>query len=92
MESKSLHTTIATSAGIDSATASALTAAFVEALREHCSSLRTVALPRLGTFAGVKHEEAVTVDPSTGRRMLTPPRIDIEFTPSQALKNAVKNG
>lgn len=92
MDHKSLQHKIASAAGIDAATASALTQALANALRDHCAALRSVALPRLGTFTGVKRDEAIITDPATGRRTLTPPNINIEYTASQALKNAIKHG
>lgn len=92
MDHKTLIQKIAADSGTDAATATAILAALADALRDHCSALRSVAIPRLGTFTGVKREESIVADPATGRRTLLPPSITIAYTPSQALKNAVKNG
>jgi nucleoid DNA-binding protein len=46
----------------------------------------TVALDDLGTFEVEKLEEQISVDPSSGRRMLIPPQLIVRFTPANAMK------
>ncbi|MBD5177446.1 MAG: HU family DNA-binding protein [Bacteroidales bacterium] len=50
-------------------------------MRESCSDLDSVAIPTFGTFIPVKHPETVVRDLSTGKRMLMPPEISLEFNP-----------
>ena len=53
---------------------------------ERCSELDSITVPRLGTIEAVKHNETVEKDEKTGKRMLVPPHIEMQFTPSNVLK------
>lgn len=53
---------------------------------ERCSELDSITVPRLGTIEAVKHNERVETDSETGKRMLLPPRIEVQFTTSNVLK------
>lgn len=59
----------------------ALTEGLAIVMRESCSDLDSVAIPTFGTFTPVKHPETVVNGLSTGKRMLMPPEITLEFTP-----------
>lgn len=63
----------------------ALTEGLAVILQETCAELNTVAIPTFGSFDGVKKLEQESVDLSTGRRMLFPPEITIEFRPAGML-------
>lgn len=52
----------------------------------HLAALDNVALPGFGEFSAIKEEERVTTDLSTGRQMLLPPAITVNFTPSAILR------
>jgi len=64
----------------------ALTEGLSILFREHCGELDTIAIPTFGNFIPVKHDESVTTDLSTGRRLLLPPEITLGFTPSGMLR------
>lgn len=66
--------------------------AFAGIVGEECRDLNRVALPALGSFGGVKKEEMVVRDLSTGNRLMLPPAIEVEFTPAGRLKNVVAEG
>lgn len=51
-----------------------------------------VALPSFGTFNAVKTDEYTVTDPTTGRRTMMPPCIDVQFTPALKLVKAIKSG
>lgn len=53
-------------------------------------SLDSVAIPGFGTFAGVKENERIEVDESTGRRRLLPPCVKFSFSPSVILRKKLK--
>ena len=59
--------------------------ALVEGLWQSCAELDSVAVPAFGTFAPRKHAEAIVDDLSTGKKMLVPPEISIEFRPGAML-------
>ncbi len=50
-----------------------------------------IALPAFGTFKAVKTNERVETDKETGKKILVPPSIAIEFTPALKLVKQVKN-
>ncbi len=64
-------------------------AALIEGLaasfRENCGNMDSIAIPGFGTFEPVKEDERVSVDLSTGKRLLLPPQIVLEFHPSSLL-------
>ncbi len=49
----------------------------------------TLSVPRFGSFAAQAEEEHIETDRATGRRMLMPPAIRLQFTPGGALRAAV---
>ena len=64
----------------------ALTEGLAMIMRERCGELDTVAIPSFGNFVPVKHDESVETDLSSGRRLLLPPEIVLEVTPSGLLR------
>lgn len=50
-----------------------------------------VSFPGFGNFEPKKRNERVSVHPSTGKRMLLPPKITLSFKPSTLLKQKVRN-
>lgn len=77
---------------LETSTAEKLLCGFVEVIGEECGGLNRLALPSLGSFQGVKRDETVVRDLSTGRRVLLPPVIELEFTPGGRLKNGISEG
>lgn len=69
----------------------ALTEGLAVILRESCSELDSVAIPTFGTFVPVKHKEEISTDLSTGKRMLMPPEITVEFHPGAMLLKRLRN-
>jgi DNA-binding protein HU-beta/integration host factor subunit alpha len=49
-------------------------------------------IPTFGTFEVKKKLERVMVNPTTGLRMLVPPKLVLAFKPHTSLKDKVKNG
>lgn len=52
----------------------------------------TIQVPNFGTFEVKKKMERVMVNPSTGQRMLVPPKLVLGFKPSATWKDKIKNG
>ena len=52
----------------------------------------SVQVPNFGTFEVKKKLERIMVSPTTGQRMLVPPKIVLGFKPHQLWKEEVKNG
>ena len=51
-----------------------------------------LSVPSFGTFEVKKRLERVVVNPSTGKRMLVPPKLVLGFKPASAVKAQLKNG
>lgn len=89
MDSKTFIARVAKQAGIDTAKATELTAAFASVLRDRASNLDSIAIPGFGNFVAIKHAEKIATDSETGKRTLLPPEIKIEFVASAMLKKQV---
>jgi DNA-binding protein HU-beta/integration host factor subunit alpha len=53
---------------------------------------QAVTVPGFGTFEVKKKMERVMVNPSTGQRMLVPPKLVLGFKPSATWKDKLKSG
>lgn len=51
----------------------------------------SVTFPGFGSFEPRKRIERIALHPSTGKRMLIPPKITLTFRPSTLLKQKVRN-
>jgi len=51
----------------------------------------SVQIPNFGTFEVKKKLERVMVSPTTGQRMLVPPKMVLGFKPTSSWKDKVKN-
>lgn len=52
----------------------------------------SVLVPNFGTFEAKKKLERVIVNPSSGQRMLVPPKLVLNFKPNQTWKDKLKGG
>lgn len=90
MDNKKLVETVATNLGRSADDVSKLLEAFAGVLRTRCGEMDSVIVPGFGTFEPKKRNERVMVHPSTGRRMLVPPKIVVGFKVSNVLKTKLK--
>ena len=51
-----------------------------------------VVVPNFGAFETKKKLERIMVNPSTGQRMLVPPKLVLTFKPNQTWKDKLKGG
>ena len=63
----------------------------VEAMGDHFQEDGSVLVPNFGTFEVKKKLERIMVNPSTGQRMLVPPKLVLYFKPNANWKERVKN-
>ncbi len=89
MDSKTFISQVAKIMGADYKEAARLTGSFAQVLRERASGLDSIAMPGFGNFVATKKPERVQTDRATGRKMLLPPQLLVEFVPSSALKKLV---
>ena len=64
----------------------------VEAMGDHFQEDGAVLVPNFGTFEVKKKLERIMVNPSTGQRMLVPPKLVLYFKPNVNWKDRLKNG
>jgi DNA-binding protein HU-beta/integration host factor subunit alpha len=64
----------------------------VEAMGDHFQNDDMVLVPSFGTFDVKKKLERVMVNPSTGQRMLVPPKLVLNFKPNVNWKERVRKG
>lgn len=75
----------------DKKDAEALLEGFVSATQEYLCNIDSVQLPGFGTFSATKEDEQIVTDLSTGKRILLPPAITVQFTPSAILKRKISD-
>ena len=64
----------------------------VDAMGDHFQEDDSVLIPTFGTFEVKKKMERIMVNPSTGQRMLVPPKLVLTFKPNVTWKERIKNG
>lgn len=89
MDNKTFNSHIAQRLGVDGKEASRLVSAFASVIRDRASNLDSIAIPGFGNFVAVKLPEKVTIDANTGKSILNPPQIKIEFIASAMLKKQI---
>jgi len=64
----------------------------IEAMGDHFLEGESLLIPNFGTFEVKKKMERIMVNPSTGQRMLVPPKLVLNFKPNVGWKERIKNG
>ena len=64
----------------------------IETMGDHFLEGDSVLIPNFGTFEVKKKMERIMVNPSTGQRMLVPPKLVLNFKPNVGWKERVKSG
>jgi DNA-binding protein HU-beta/integration host factor subunit alpha len=64
----------------------------IESMADYFLEGETVLIPTFGTFEVKKKMERIMVNPSTGQRMLVPPKLVLNFKPNVNWKERIKNG
>jgi nucleoid DNA-binding protein len=90
MDNRHLQNTISKRMRRSDADVAKLLDAFVTVVKERCGELDSIAIPGFGTFEPKKKLERISVNPATGKKMLIPPKITLNFKPSTLLKSKIK--
>jgi DNA-binding protein HU-beta/integration host factor subunit alpha len=64
----------------------------IETMGDHFQEDDNVQIPSFGTFEVKKKMERIMVNPSTGQRMLVPPKLVLNFKPNVSWKEKIKSG
>lgn len=91
MDNKSFTSVLAKRMNRDYSSIAKLIEGFSGIVKEQCAAEGKVAIPGFGTFAGVKHDETISRDLSSGKQILLPPSIEVEFTAGSRLKKSIEN-
>lgn len=64
----------------------------INAMADTFQEDNAVLVPNFGVFETKKKMERIMVNPSTGQRMLVPPKLVLNFKPNQTWKAQLKGG
>jgi len=64
----------------------------VDAMGDSFQEGNSVLVPNFGLFETKKKMERIMVNPSSGQRMLVPPKLVLNFRPNQTWKDKLKGG
>jgi len=64
----------------------------VDAMADAFQEDNAVLVPNFGVFETKKKMERIMVNPSTGQRMLVPPKLVLNFKPNQSWKDKLRGG
>ena len=102
MTNKDFITELAQRTGYSSDDTQKMVNTIVEKMGDHFQEDDSVLIPTFGTFEVKKKTfgtfevkkklERIMVNPSTGQRMLVPPKLVLNFKPNASWKERVKNG
>ena len=92
MNNKEFIAELALSSGYTQADAQKLVNTLIEGMGDSFEAGENVSLTGFGTFEVKKRMERVVVNPSTGMRMLVPPKLVLGFKPNASIKEKLKNG
>lgn len=92
MNNKEYIAELAQRSGYSSDDAQKLVNRVVETMSDSFQNDDAVVVPTFGSFEVKKKLERVMVNPSTGQRMLVPPKLVLTFKPNISWKERIKNG
>lgn len=61
-----------------------------EIIKDSALAMDSIAIQGFGTFEPRKKLERISINPSTGKKMLVPPKMVLTFKPSTQIKNNLK--
>lgn len=92
MDNKTLIDILAKKLNLTPEDVGELISSLCESLGECGANLDQVNVPGFGTFEPRKRNERVSVHPASGKRLLIPPKIVLNFKSTSSLKQRVNNG
>jgi DNA-binding protein HU-beta/integration host factor subunit alpha len=92
MNNKDFITELAEKTGYSAEEAQRMVDIVVETMADRFQEGDVVLIPNFGSFEIKRKMERVMVNPSTGQRMLVPPKLVLNFKPNSNWKERVKNG
>lgn len=90
MDNKRFIEILSERVGLDKGDTSKVIGQLCEIISETVVQEDCVVVPSFGNFEPKKKLERVVVHPSSGKKLLVPPRLTLGFKPSTLLKNEIK--
>lgn len=91
MEYKQFRKILGERTGQSAADVEALSRGLIKVMRAGLMEMDSVAIPTFGTFTPHIQPDSVSTDLSTGKRILLPPEINIEFHPGAMLLKRLRH-
>jgi DNA-binding protein HU-beta/integration host factor subunit alpha len=92
MNNKEFINQLSTKTGYDQKATQKLVNNIITAMSDAFVTDNSVIVPNFGVFETKKKMERIIVNPSTGQRMLVPPKLVLNFKPNQTWKDKLKGG
>ena len=92
MDSKKFLEELSNRLDISMASVNGLIEGMCDQLAKTASNLDGVVVPGFGIFEPKLREERVALHPASGKKLLIPPRIILQFKSSPVLKQKINNG
>jgi len=92
MNNKEFIAELAERTGYAPRDAQRLVTQMIDAMGDAIQEGDAVLVPNFGLFETKKKMERIMVNPSTGQRMLVPPKLVLNFRPNQTWKDKMKGG
>jgi len=92
MNNKEFVAELAERTGYSPKDAQRLVNQMIDAMGDAFQEGDSVLVPNFGLFETKKKMERIMVNPSTGQRMLVPPKLVLNFRPNQTWKEKMKGG
>ena len=91
MNTRELITHIAKRSGLTKSQVADLLDATEDVIVQNLLDGKSVAIQNFGTLEVKQKKERLSVHPRTGERTMVPPKQQVAFKPTQALKDEIKN-
>jgi DNA-binding protein HU-beta/integration host factor subunit alpha len=92
MNNKEFIAELAARTGYSAKDTQKLASTLIDAMADSFQEDNAVLVPNFGVFETKKKMERIMVNPSTGQRMLVPPKLVLGFKPNQSWKDMLKGG
>lgn len=92
MNNKDFITSLAEKTGYSAEDTQRMVDIVVETMADYFQEDEAVLIPTFGSFEVKKKMERIMVSPTTGQRMLVPPKLVLGFKISPKWKEQIKNG
>lgn len=86
MDSKTLNQRLGEALNVEPKQVESMLDALAKVIAESAETTANVTIPSFGTFGPVKYNEEIKPDETTGKDMIFPPKIELEFQPAASLR------